>query len=218
MVSFIKKIILHTIDDEAHRQLVRFGKGIYPGRAILNFWKTGKIKLSGSSEHVNDFVLFAAELGCQFSGVIMAREPIDGMQGKKKSGLIEYPFSGNSDQLREIAPKAYALLLDCSGEITLKSKKKLPKPGKSGEGKIDDKFCILEVGLEHEGKVKDWFFWDAQGKKIKVIHEYHISDIILPKGISDPVQLRLNAKRKGKLIRKLYIEGKESIQEVHFEG
>ena len=45
-------------------------------------------------------------------------------------------------------------------------KKNLPKPGKSGEGKIDDKFCQLEAGFECWNRIKEMFFWDIEGKKM----------------------------------------------------
>ncbi len=217
MASFIKKIFFGEKDEHAHSQFVRFGKGIFSGRAALNFTKGNKIKLSGSSEYAYDFVLFAAELGAHFTGIVLSKEPLEGLQGKKKAGLFEYHFSGNEDAVREIAGKTYALLLDGEGDVLLKMKKKLPKPGKSREAKIDDKFCVLEIGLEHEGKVRDWFLWDVDGKKIKVSHEYHITDIIFPQGEKDPELLRLHAKRKGKIVRKTEVDGKISQEERSFE-
>lgn len=217
MVSFIKKIFLGETDDFAHRQFVRFGKGVYGGKAVMHFWKTGKIKLSGSAEYANDFVLFASELGNHFSGIVLSKDPLEGLQGRKKTGLWEYHFSGSSDAVRDLLPRAYMLLLDADGEVVLRIKKKLPKPGKSSESKIDDKFCSLEVGLEHEGKVKDWFFWDADGKKMKASHEYHIAEIVLPNGENSPELLRLHAKRKGRIVRRLVVDGKEESSERSFE-
>lgn len=217
MVSFIKKVFLGAVDEAAHRQFTRYGRGVYNGKAVINFWKTSKIKLSGSYEYAQDFVQFASELGANFSGIVLSKEPIEGLQGKKKSGLIEYHFSGDSDKAREISYKAYAVLLDSEGSVLLKMKKKLPKPGKSGDAKIDDKFCTMEIGLEHEGKARDWFFWDGNGKKMRAVHEYHITDILLPQGEKDPELIRLHSKRKGKLIRKLDIDGKIEVTEKSFE-
>lgn len=217
MASFIKKIFLGESDDFTHRQFVRFGKGIYGGKAIVNFWKTGKIKISGSYEYANDFVLFASELGNHFSGIVLSKDPLEGLQGKKKAGFFEYHFSGDSDAVRNLLQKAHALLLDADGEVAIRIKKKLTKPGKSSESKVDDKFCSLEAGLEHEGKIKDWFFWDADGKKMRASHEYHITEIVLPQGEDNPELLRLHAKRKGKIVRKLTVDGKEDRSEKSFE-
>lgn len=218
MVSFVKKIFEGRIDDSVHKQFVRFGKGTYGGRAVAVYWKTGKIKLSGSSDYAQDFALFAAEFGGNFSGIVLSREPIEGLYGKKKSGLLEYTFTGDANKVREVSKKAYAILLDCEGEIVLKMKKKLPKPGKSGEGKVDDKFCTMEIGLEHENKAKEWFFWDGDGKKMRTSHVYHIEEIIIPRDVKEPELMRLNSKRKGKVVRTLDVDGNVSKSEKNFEA
>lgn len=222
MDCFIKKIFLGKADEEAHRQFVRFGKGVYNGRAALALQKKDRIKLSGSFEYANDFVNLAAELAPEetnFSGIVLSKNEIEGLEGKKKSGVIEYAFNGNLQNAREIAGRAYCMLLDAeSPELKLKTKKKLPKPGKSGEQKIDDKFCILEADLKYLPKIKDAFLWDVpECKKAKIMHTYIINDIVLPQGESDPEKMRILAKRKGKLIRKITADKNEMQKEIMIE-
>ena len=93
----------------------------------------------------------------------------------------------------------------------------MPKPGQKAE-KIDDKFCMLDLDEKYWKKAKEIFFWDLPEnvKKANIEHELVISEIIIPKGFNDPVKIRELAKRKGKIIRKIIIDGKEKISEKDF--
>ncbi len=217
MESFIKKIWQGN-GEEAHYQFVRFSKGRFEGRAVLNLHKTSKIKLKGSFEWANDFVNLANELeSIKFSGIILSREELGLENEKKKKAIFQYDvFDIDSEKINEIKNKAYALLLNGESEgIVLKIKKKLPKPGKSKK-KIDDKFCQLELDLKYWDKVREAFMF-PEGKKFRVSHIFEINEIILPQGEKDFEKIRILAKRKGKIIRKLEIDKKESEEEKEFE-
>jgi len=234
MDCFIKKI-WQGKGEETHGQFVRFGKGRFETRALLTLQKTSKVKVKGSFEYVNDFVLLVSELikEIEIEGIILSKEDIsknlssnniNGVSETKKGGLF---FKNNIDKqkiaseiLIEMFPKIYFALLDISGEgINLKIKKVLPKPGKSGEGKVNDKFCQLEADLKYYGKIKEAFFWDIPDcNKTKASHIYEITDLIYPKDEKDPAIIRLKTKRKGKIIRKLEIDKQEQIKETNFEA
>ena len=143
-MNFIKKIFSGKADEAVHRQFVRFGRGEYRKRALLSLWKTKIIKVKGSFEFANDFVLFAAGLGdINFNGSIWSKEPLEELSasGRKKEGKWVYEVKGfSSSQVKNLAPRVYCFLLNAdSPGIKLRIKGKLPKPGK-GEDKIDEKF------------------------------------------------------------------------------
>jgi len=203
MESFIKKIWQGN-GEEAHYQFVRFSKGIFKNRAVLNLHKTSKIKLKGSFEWANDFVNLANELGnMKFSGIILSREELELENEKKKKAIFQYEVLDlSSEKINEIKNKAYALLLSGEGEgIILKIKKKLPKPGKS-EKKIDDKFCQLELDLKYWDKVKEAFMF-PEGKKFRVSHIFEINEIIIPEGEKDFEKISFLQKEKVKLLENL---------------
>ncbi len=218
MECFIKKI-WKAKGEQAHVYFVRFGKGKYENRAALNLQKTSKVKLRGSYEWVNDFVNLVSELeNVKFSGVILSKEPLSLENEKKKSGIFEYSTSIDSGKVKEIQDKVYAMLLDAeSPGLSLKMKKKLPKPGKSGDAKIDDKFCQLEADLKYWPEIKDAFML-PECKKCKLSHIYVIDELILPEGEKDFAKIRELTKRKGKIIRKSEIDGKEEKEEKEFEA
>lgn len=220
MSCFIKKVFENKVDEAGHRQFVRFGKGEYKGRAALSLIKTASVKLRGSFEYANDFVELVAELGnVKFSGIVLSKEKLDFASGKMKTGLWNYDVSGiDSDKIREIKERAYYLLLDAEAPgISLKIKKKLHKPGKSGEAKIDDGFCILEADLKYWHKIKEDFLWDIPDcKKCKVKHEYIINELDMPKGEKDFEKIRLMTRRKGKINRVIEIDKVEKVVETDF--
>jgi len=230
-MNFVKKIFSDETDDSVHKHFIRFGKGEYRGRFILNLRKTKKIKVKTSFEFANDLVKLCSELGnSRVSGVVWSKENISEIMSKNniktdykiKKGIFENNIPEqelNGEQLKELIGKAYFTLLDLEGEgFELKIKKKLPKPGKSEE-KIDDKFCQLEIDDKFYRKVKDDFFWDIpEVKKVHISHILNITDIIYPEDEKDFAKIREMAKRKGKITRKIIIDEKETLTEKEFEA
>jgi len=229
-MNFIWKIFHDKIDETVHWQFIRFGKGEYKKRALLSLRKTKNIKIKSSFEFANDLVLFLSELpGVSFNGSIWSKKEIPGLHGIKKEGKIVYNASNLiGRQIKEIAPLVYYFLLNTDGNgIKLRIKSKLPKPGKS-EGKIDDKFCQLELDEKYYGNIKEDFFWDLpECKKANIEHMFIIKDIIMPKtearpGVAtlekDYTKIREIAKRKGRIIRIANVDGREVKKEIEFEA
>lgn len=212
MNSFLKKTLSEKGDEDSHRYFVRFGKGMYNRRFLISYNKTKKIKVKGSFEWVSDFARFVDELAnLKFSGNIMSKENIEGMKGRKKGSSYLYEVSevSISDY-----PGAYCYLLNTDAHgIKLKVKKALPKPGKDAE-KIDDGFASMELDEKYWPKVKEAFFWDVEdGKKCVIEHTLQVDSIELPKGEKDPIKIRENAVRIGKIIRKVDVDGKKTEKE-----
>jgi len=233
MSCFIKKIFEGKADERAHKQFIRFGRGRYAGRAALSLQKGERIKLGGSFELANDFVSIISEFGGgKVSGVVLSKENIAPLMSKnnikgnsetKGGGLF---YQNNIDEqeissqnLKELSDNSYASLLDVEGNgFSLKTKKKLPKPGKSGDLKIDDKFCIIEADVKYLQRIKEYFMLPDFNKKCKVNHVYIIEDVIIPKDEKDFVKMREMAKKKGKIIRNLEVDGQKSQTERAFEA
>ena len=215
MDFFIKEIFEKGTSEEGHRYFMRFGKGDYKRRFISSIAGGNNVKVRASFELANYFVNFVrgnSELN--FSGKVLTKEKINGAEGKKKAGVFVYEISESN--LKEFENAYYYLLDANSQDIILKIKKAIPKPGKN-EGKIDNKFCLLDLNHKYLQRVKEAFFWDVpECKKAVIEHELIITDVILPKDVSDPVKLRELAKRKGKIIRRIIADGKEIVREKDF--
>ncbi len=232
-MNFVKKIFDKEIDESVHQQFIRYGKGDYKGRFPLSLWRTKKVKLRTSFEFANDIVLVCTKLGnCKVSGDVVSKEDISGFLSEnniegdtksKKAGrifLTELPGQDlTGEQLTKLVGISTFALLDIVGtDFTLKTKKKLPKPGKN-ENKIDDKFCQLEADDKYYSLIKGDFFWDMpDAKKIMVKHQVVIDNIIMPEGEKDFAKIREMAKRVGKIIRIADVDGVEKRSEVDFEA
>ncbi|MEM4152921.1 MAG: hypothetical protein QXK80_02295 [Candidatus Pacearchaeota archaeon] len=223
---FIKKIFENKVDETVHKQFVRFGKGTYELRAIINVTKqVDKIKISSTFELANDLVEFVSTLvpKLSVSGIILSKNKIDGYEFRKKQGILacEINKEMSADELKELSIKVYAMLFDCSAPgILLKIKKRLPKPGKSGETKVDDKFCVLELDKKFWPQLHNEFLWDlpTDFKKARIEHSYIIKELVLPKDEKDFEKMRIMAKRKGKIIRKIVVDNQEINKEKEFEA
>lgn len=227
---FIKKIFQNKIDESVHKQFTRFGRGKFDERAIINIKKGPKIKISTSFELDNDLVFFVASLYDKFKvkGILLSKQEIPEFEGKKKKGVFNYDVNKemSSEELKNFASKYYHTLFDCiseDGSIELKIKKKLPKPGK-GKTKVNDKFCHLVLDQKYWPAVKEEFLFDLPPKEIKKVHIEHtyiIKDIKIPKELEkekDFEKIRLEARRVGRIIRKINIDKdkKEIIKEKEF--
>lgn len=228
-MNFIRKIFQEKIDDAVHSQFVRFGKGRFENKAVINVKRNNKIRLNTTFEFANDLVLFAAELAKKLSvsGIILSKQSnseLEKLLGKseKKKSLFSFNVAKelSLEELEKIAKVAYYMLLDCDAEgISLRIKKKLPRPKPQGTlSKIGDKFCILELEKKFQQQLIDEFLFDIPGefKKVRIDHCYIINDIVIPKGERDFALIRLLAKRKGKIIRHIVADGKEVSSEKTF--
>lgn len=217
MESFIKKVLNGKSDEDSHRYFLRFGKGDYKRRFLISLNKGAKIKVKTSFELANDLVKFVNEnKKVKFSGKVLSKNKVEGMEGRKKAGVFVYEVSECSINEFE---NAYYYLLDVNdSEIILKIKKALPKPGKDEE-KIDEGFCSLAVDAKYWPALKNAFFWDVpECKKAEIEHELKISEIVMPKAEKDPAKIRELAGRKGSIIRKMIVDGKESEKEYKIEA
>jgi hypothetical protein len=115
-------------------------------------------------------------------------------------------------------PRAFFALSFAGDDFKLKIKPKAPKsakPSASGEKEPKAEFCSIETN--NQDIIKDLLFDCMNEPEVFIRHEIHITDITLPKGEKDPVKLRENAIRKGKIVRILKIGEKEQRKEAAFE-
>jgi len=225
MTHFLKRIIDGKVDDTAHQQFVRFSKGLFENRAVFKVrMAKDKIKMNSTFEMANDMVMLAAsatpKMHC--TGLILSKETLP-FPVKKKALVTVYEIDQDmeSSKLLEIAQRAYFMLLNCEGAgVSLKIKQKLPKPNPKGEGgKVNDKFCVIELDGKNWSKVRAEFLYGLpEGKKYEISHQYNIQEIVIPAGEKDPEQMRLKAVRKGIVKRKAIVDGIEMVNESKFSA
>ena len=228
-MNFIKKIFSDNIDKDVHKQFVRFSKGRFANRAIARIKKGKKIAIRTTFEYVNDVVKLIidnCEGNVNVSGSIVGKDLSKELnleaEHTKRMGVRKAelkPVSLSKSELINLYEKykdIFLLLnLDCN-TCSLKCKQNLPKPGsgKQSEDEAEMKkvdFCkaVFEKDLSEE------FIWEKKDfKEAEASHIFVIDELVVPKELeNDYARARIEAKRKGKIIRELNIDGEKKVIE-----
>lgn len=226
-MNFIRQILEGKADASIHHKFVRYGRGDYE-KLFFELVKSKKLKVKSSYDFANDFVeIIANHSGedMEVKGKIIVNRDFENelldlgieadkfsKRGKLYTAEIDTTMSpGQLKQVYEMFKENFLLLNINSENYKLKTGNTLPKPGK--EPKRD--FCKATLPLA----LKEEFAWDVKDfTKLEIKHLIKIDDIIIPPELrDDPVKARIEAKRKGKFIRILNIDGREERHEVDLE-
>lgn len=235
-MNFIKKIVDGRVDESVHFQFQKFGKGEYKDRALVKAKNSGgKFTILTTSEFVNGLVREIAEKlneeKANITGAIISTSDLKGklefkdikqFQGVKKY-IIDSEMSGNEIlKIIDEIPKAFfALSFNVDKDSTmLKIKPKAPKSGKPSSKKDETPkpdFCKL---ITKDRKIAESFvFENPDFKEAEIRHDFIINEMIISEEMKkekDFAKMRETAKRKGKIIRKALIDGREMEKEIEF--
>jgi hypothetical protein len=240
MESAINKIFNNKIDGIVHYEFVKFSRGIFNNRYLLEGKKQkDKWVVKTGNEFANFFVrTLADKLGASSTDVkgiivstrnlkemecfhdILAHAHVKQFMGVKQF-QIEQQLTGNEIQkLIAGSPTSFFALSFCAGEDELKIKPKAPKSGKPGTKTKDDDgpkadFCSLKTSDKEI--IRDLFFDFPDFKEIKINHTIEIKDIQIPKDAKTPEEKREKAVRKGVMKRIVNADGKREVKEKAFE-
>lgn len=226
MSSVIKKIFDGVSDEGIHRAFVKFSKGTFPDRYVVEAKQTAKGWTIKTSAEFANFLVAAclpSEGMVQTKGVIVStfdlREEMGGCvfdpeeKVKQFMGIKQLMVDGEVEVSRvrallERFPRAFFALSFSSEKGVLKIKPKAPKsakPSTKGEKEVKADFCSVKTSSEEI--VQDLLFDYPEAKEVKILHEIVVEDIELPKGVTDSVEIREKAIRKGVLRRKVVADG-----------
>jgi len=228
----MKKIFEGNFDEEVHSDFLKFGRGEYKNRYLLE----GKKQKSGwaiktGSEYVNFLVrkcLGKAQGHLFVSGVIISTMDLTSemsFQIKKKSnfqGVRKFQVEAeiNPEEILSLMnkyPRVFFALSFKGDGFELKVKAKAPKSGKPGkESEEGPKADFCSIKTDDREIVEELFFDFPDFNEISVDHLIKIEEIVYPKNMKDlrPEEIREQSKRKGKIIRKLCVDGKEEVKEA----
>lgn len=235
-MNFIKKIFEGTSDPWVHKQFTRYGKGNYENKAIFELTK-GKdsLKIKTSFEYVGELAYELAQSiqgKTHVTGGVISTKDLSSELGipiadkKQFAGVKTFMIDTDltKEQVRGLYdkfPQTLILLSFKTEEGEIKSKVKSPtsaKPGKGSDQGPKPDFCTfttinLDLAQDFAFDVKDNF------KKLEGRHTFSITALSVPKEYENNIEMaRLHAKRKGKILRTLLIDGKEQKSERDFEA
>ena len=232
MKNTINKIFSGQIDEEVHLEFVKFSRGIFENRYLLEGKKQPeKWSIKSGAEFTNYFVRQGLEKtpgSIKFTGAIIStldltKEITFEIADKKGYMGIKQFIIDSEIETKEILklmnkyPKVFFALSFSINGYELKIKAKAPKSGKPGAKSKDEPkadFCSLKT--TDKNIVEDLFFDFPNFKEILIKHTLEIKDIEIPKGEKDPVKMRENAKRKGIVKRIITLDGKQETKQKDF--
>ena len=245
MDFFIKKIFNGKTEKDSlvHSQFQKFSKGEFGSKAMVVAKQQagGRYSISTTAEYAKGLVMNLAEkLGDEktlVTGALISTLDLEGFEYKEKKSaigikkyLIESEMSGNEIlELCNKLEKAFFGLSFKVGDAELKIKPKSPKSAKGAgskkkEGeKLKADFCKLKTD---DKEIVDNLIFDSEAenfKSIEITHDFIIEDIVVSEELkkeagNDFARIREEATRKGKIIRKLNIDGKDVVKESEFEA
>jgi hypothetical protein len=239
MDNFIKKIFEgQEMDNLVHSQFTKFSKGEFPDRAMIRAKNSkGKYTIATTAEYSKDIIITLAEkLGNSktiVNGAIISALDLEGFEydeRKMAMGVRKYMIYDKEMTGEEILKicnsieKAFFGLSFSVGETELKIAPKSPKSAKgASSSKNPDKKAkidFIKIKTTDKDLVDNLIFEDEfkDFKKIEIKHDIQVMDIVIPEGEKDFAKIRELAKRKGKIIRKVEMDSKETVKEVGFEA
>ena len=233
-MNTVKKIFEGMIDEGVHAEFLKFGRGEYKGKYLLEGRRQAKNwSIKGGAEFVNFFVRRCLEKvsgPIAISGVIVSTLDLKneiGFEVKKSSnfqGVRKFQVDCEIEpsqvfDLMDKYPRVFFALSFRGDDFVLKIKAKAPTSGKPGKGKGDGPvadFCSLKTG--DRSIVDDLFFGAGEFAEVRISHTIVVSDIVYPTNVEElgPAEVREMAKRKGKIIRVVVVDGVEKVSEAEF--
>lgn len=224
MQNVIGKIFHGKSDEEVHSDFLKFSRGIFENRYLLEGKKQkDKWSVKSSAEFANFFVrkgLEKAKGKIKVSGAIICtfnlkdKSKIEIERVKQFAGVKQHLINTEIEsseilKLMNEFPRVFYALTFSVGDFELKVKAKPPKSAKPGSKSKDDDgpradFCSLKT--TDADIIKDLFFDAPSFSEIRIRHTIDVKEIEIPNE-KDPVKMRENSKRKGIVKRIIEVDG-----------
>lgn len=234
----IKKIFEGVSDEEVHSDFVKFSRGFFRDKYVIEVKRQAKKwAIKTSPEFVNFLVerclkKLPEDSKFPIKGVIVSTsdlsdeadfdvKKVSNFQGVKKMQIDTDVLPEDILKVMENYPRVFFALSFKGEDFDLKVKAKAPKSGKpgkeDGEGPKAD-FCSLKTNDEDLVKVLLFDLDLSSIKNVSVSHDIEIDNIVYPKDVVNlkPAEIREMAKRGGKVIRKINVDGRKKESEKEF--
>ena len=229
----MKRIFEGAFDDEVHGAFLKFGRGEYRNKYLLEGKRQAKKwAVKAGAEYANFLVRKCLEKidgSVEVKGIIVStldlRDEIGfdvvkvgNFQGIRKNVIDTEVEASEILALMDKFPRVFFALSFKGEGFVLKIKPKAPKsgkPGKGGEKPVAD-FCSLKT--DDGGIVDELFFGVGEFGEVSVNHTINVMDIVYPANVEElkPSEVRELAKRKGVVVRDVVVDGVEHVSEAGF--
>jgi hypothetical protein len=229
----MKKIWESVFDEEVHNAFLKFGRGEYKNKYLLEGKRQAKKwAIKAGAEYANFLVgecLKGVSGSVAVKGVIIStfdmRDEIEfdiakvgNFQGIRKHSIDTEIEASQILNLIDKYPKVLFALSFKGDNFVLKIKAGKPKDakeGKDGEKPVAD-FCSLKT--EDKKIVDELFFGIGNFQEASVNHTINVTDIIYPSNVDKlkPAEVRELAKRKGVITRTSLVDSVDKKSTAEF--
>ena len=230
----MKKIFDKVFDEEVHSDFLKFGKGEFHDKYLLEGKKQkDKWAVKTGPEFVNHVVkrvLQEANEKISMKGVIVTTmkleneikfpiKKVSNFQGVRKIEIDTEVSPNEILAFMEKYPRVFFALSFSSNGNELKVKPKAPKspkPSTKGDAGVKADFCTLKTS--NPKIIEELFFDFPDFKQISINHLIKIDQMIYPENLESlkPEEIRLQSKRKGVIKRVVKIDDREEVREAEF--
>jgi hypothetical protein len=230
----MKKIFEGIIDEEIHNDFMKFSRGEFKDKYIIEAKKQAKkTTIKTTAEFTNSIERICLQNlsgPTEIRGVIVSTTDLSeelGLPIKKKSnfqGVRKLEIDTEVEpqkilDLMEKYPKVFFALTFKTEEIELKVKPKAPKSGKPGKAKEEGPkadFCTLKTN--NPKIINELLFDISDFQTVRIAHTISITDIVYPDNMESlsPKEVREQAKRKGIITRNSIVDGRDFISKKDF--
>jgi len=233
-MSVINKIFLKKSDGEVHSDFVKFSKGVFNDRYLVDAKKQGDgWSIKTGSEFANFLVRKCIESlkeEVDIKGVIVATfkvadeagfpiENIKQFMGVKQSVVNTRVIPEKIIKLMDRYPRAFFALSFSGNNFELKIKARAPKsakPSTKGDKKVKAVFCSIKTSNQ---EIVDDLLFDCKNESaVSIKHIVQVNEIEISKDAKTPEEMREKAIRKGKIIRIIKSGDKETRKEIDFSA
>lgn len=237
----MNKIFDGACDDEVHVAFLKFGRGEYRNKYLIEGKRQAKKwAIKAGAEYANFLVRRclervspgdeSGELGgpVEMKGVIVSTLDLrdefkfDIVKAGNFRGVRKFQVDGEIEPseiigLMDKYPKAFFALSFKGDDFVLRVRAKAPtsgKPGKEGAPVAD--FCSLKT-LD-KALVDELFFGVGNFSEAKVNHTISVTDIVYPSNLEElkPTEVRELARRKGVVVREVNRDGVVVVSSAEF--
>jgi len=229
----LNKIFDGIFDDEVHMAFLKFGRGEYNNKYLLEGKRQVKNwAIKGGAEYVNFLVRRCLENVdglIAIKGIIVStldlRDEIGfdivkvgNFQGIRKNVIDTEIEPSQILELMDKYPKIFFALSFKSKKFVLKIKAKAPKSGKAGSNNKEPVVDFCSLKTDDKTVIDELFFGVGEFNEASVNHTINVTDIVYPSNIDElkPEEIREQSKRKGVIIRKVNADGIEKTSEAEF--
>lgn len=226
-MHYIKDIVENNVTEHAHNKFLRYSKGNFVGPLMKIKFGKSDVKVYGSFHFVDELLILVAEyLGSKVVHVKgslvwnsdltpeLAKLGIMYSKVTKSRGIFKYVLENdvNIKDFVEYMGK-YNVLVSIKDDVSLVTKSSFPKPNKE----FTNDFCKAVFPASFAKRILEEFAFETKElpKEVVIEHRILIDDIELP-DVESFEEARRLAKRKGTLIRKVIVDGTETVTEFKF--